>query len=95
MRTSSRGTAVESSPDYLSEVHRKLEAGEKVGGVLWIGLPAQTEAGVQRERTCRYSEAAVYGEEWLNLSRCLKQICYSCDGCFRYLDKPFYDPARG
>lgn len=91
METSSRGTLYETSPNYLDEVKRKLASGAQVGGVLWIGLPAQTEAGAERERTCRYSEAAVYGQAWFDMSRCLKQISYSCDGCFRYLDKPFYE----
>lgn len=90
---SSRGTLVEPRAEYLEEVQRRLAAGEKVGGVLWIGSPAQTEVGASRERSCRYSEAAAYGEDWLNLSRCLKQILYSCDGCLRYLDKPFYQPV--
>lgn len=95
METSFRGTPVEARVDYLEEVQRKLADGKKVGGVLWIGCPAQTEAGARRERSCRYSEAAAYGLDWLDLSRCLKQILYSCDGCVRYLDKPFYEPVRG
>lgn len=95
MATSSRGIPVVTDDDFLTKVQHRLAAGETVGGVLWIGCPAETEAGVRRERTCRYSEAAVFGEDWLNLSRCLKQICYSCDGCFRYLDRPFYEPVTG
>ena len=95
METSFRGTPVEARVDYLEGVQRKLAAGQEMGGVLWIGCPAQTEIGARRERSCTHSEAAAFGSDWLDLSRCLKQILYSCDGCFRYLDKPFYEQVRG
>lgn len=55
-----------------------------------MGAPAETDQGVYRERNCQFSEAAVFGREWIDMPRCLKQINVSCDQCMRFLDKPFF-----
>lgn len=68
-----------------------IEAGRPAGGFLWLGRPASTPQGQERERTCAYSEVANYGQEWLDMSRCLKQIDGSCDVCLRDTEAPFYE----
>ncbi len=78
------------SYEEFDEVSERIRAGEDVPGALWLGLPAQTPDGQKRESSCVYSELTHSGRDWLGLSRCLKQVLYSCDGCFRYTDKPFY-----
>lgn len=78
----------------LQEIQQMIEAGEFVGGFLYLGSPAQTVVGQQREQTCWHSEGARYGQEWLDLSRCPKQILYSCDGCLKHVGKPFYQEMQ-
>ena len=68
----------------------RIKAGENLGGVLWLGTPAETPQGQQREGICMYSELTLFGEAWVRASRCPKQITVSCDECFRYTDAPFY-----
>ena len=79
------------SEGEFNELSQRIRSGENAGGVLWIGLPAQTAQGRTREETCRHSEVANYGPGWMDLSRCPKQIMYSCDGCMKYTTAPFHE----
>ena len=79
--------------DYETFVAR-IRAGENVGGVFWLGTPAEMPPGRQREGTCMYSELILFGEAWVHASRCPKQIAVSCDECFRYTDVPFYEEGN-
>lgn len=78
------------TPEEFDDYVVKIRAGENIGGVLWLGIPAETVAGQGREATCMYSELNKYGAAWLDLARCLKQIVVSCDGCFRNTGHPYY-----
>ena len=77
--------------EEFKEVEARILNGESgLGGVLYIGVPAQTAKGQERERTCRHSERSYVGEAWLTMSRCHKQIGESCDPCLSTIDTPHY-----
>lgn len=73
------------------DLFEQIKAGQAVTG-LWLASPAQTQEGQRRERVCQFSEAAYSGQEWLDMSRCPKQIVYSCDRCLKVTDPPFFKP---